>query len=268
MLPLLRFFERRLLAVTASVCLTAVTSALVWLMVTLPSHIDRRLQTNLVDASWNLRDASWQLAQSGRDLRTVSAELADPRTGVARTLRNVNTVTAQIGRASNVARLASSEQRESLRAISGETLATLRSANTLIAGANRNLNQGVLPSLTEDLAQVGSSLASLTADGHQMLASSTTALDRAANLLGDESWSRTARNLGSASGHLDGAAANTEQALGYIRDMFKPAKAGFWRTLGEEIISHAAGPVAGALVERLWKPRVEVVNTVKVQNQQ
>ena len=268
MLPLLRFFERRLLAVTASVCLLAVTSALLWLMLTLPRHLDSRLQSNLVDASWNLRDASWQLAGSGRDLRTVTAALADPRTGVARTLRNINTVTAQIGRASNVARLASSEQRESLHAISQEALATLRSANTLIAGANQNLNQGVLPSLTADLGQVGTSLTALTADSHQMLASSTTAIDRAAALLGDESWSRTARNLGSASAHLDGAAANTEQTLGYIRDMFKPAKAGFWKTLGEEIVTHAAGPVAGALVERLWKPRVEVVNTVKVQNQQ
>ncbi len=268
MLPFLGFFERRLLAVTGSVCLLAVTSALVWLMLTLPGHIDGRLQANLVDASWNLRDASWQLAQSGRDLRTVSATLADPRTGVARTLRNVNTVTAQIGRASNVARLASTEERESLRAISEETLATLRSANTLIAGANQNLNQGVLPSLTADLGQVGNSLAALTADGHRILASSTTAIDRAATLLGDESWSRAARNLSSASGHLDGAAANTEQAVGYIRDMFKPAKSSFWKTLVEGIISHAAGPVAGALVERLWKPHVEVVNTVTVQNQQ
>jgi len=86
--------------------------------------------------------------------------------------------------------------------------------------------------------------------------------------VGDESWSRAARNLGSASGHLDGAAANTELALGYIRDMFKPAKSSFWKALGKEIISNAAGPVAGALVERLWKPRVDVVNTVKVQSQQ
>jgi hypothetical protein len=268
MLPLPRSLERVLLAVTASVCLAAVTSALVWLMLTLPGRVDARLQRNVVDASWNLRDATWQLAQAGRDLHTVSAALADPRSGVARTLRNVNTVTAQIGRASNVARLASSEQRVSLRAISEETLATLHSANTLIAGANHNLNEGVLPSLTADLGQAQASLVTLTADGHQMLASSTTAIDRAATLLGDESWSRAARNLGSASGHLDGAAANTEQAVGYIRDMFKPSKAGFWKTLAGEIISYAAGPVAGTLVEHLWKPRVEVVNTVKVQSQQ
>jgi hypothetical protein len=268
MLPFFRFLERRLLAVTASLCLFGVTAALIWLMLTLPQRIDGRLQANLVDASWNLRDASWQLAQAGRNVRTVSAELADPRRGVARMLRNVNTVTAQIGRASNVARLASSEQRDSLRLISQETLATLRAANTLLDGANQNLNHGVLPSLTAGLDQVQASLTSLTSDSHRMLASSTTAIDRAAALLGDESWPLAARNLGSASGHLDGAAANTEQALGYIRDMFKPAKSGFWKTLGEEIISHAAGPVAGALVERLWKPRVEVVNTVKVQSQQ
>lgn len=268
MFPLFRFLERRLPAVTASVCLLAVTSAVIWLILTLPARVDARLQRNLVDASWNLRDATWQLAQTGRDLHTVSASLTDPRTGVARTLRNINTATAQIGRASNVARLASSEQRDSLRTISQETLATLHSAHSLIAGADRNLNEGVLPSLTADLGQVETSLATLTADGRQMLASSTTAIDRATALLGDESWSRTGRNLGSASSHLDGAAANTEQALGYVRDMFKPAKAGFWKTLGEEIITHAAGPVAGALVEHLWKPRVKVVNTVKVQSQQ
>lgn len=257
-----------MLAVSASLCLLAVTSALVWLMVTLPRRIDARLQANLVDASWNVRDATWQLAQAGRSLRTVSAALADPRTGVERTLRNVNIVTAQVGRTSNVARLASSEERDSLKAISRETQATLDAANRLIAGADQNLNQGVLPALTADLGQVRSSVASLTADGHQMLASSTTAMDGAAKLLSDESWSRAAHNVSSASGHLDGAAANTEQALGYIRDMFKPAKPGFWRALGEEVISHAAGPVAGALVERLWKPHVEVVNTVKVQSQQ
>jgi hypothetical protein len=267
MSPILRFLERRLLAVTASACLLAVSSALVWLTVTLPRHIDARLQANLVDASWNLRDATWQLAQTGRDLNSVGAALADSRTGVARTLRNINIVTAQIGRASNVARLATTEQRDSLRAISTEALATLHSANNLIAGANQNLNQGVLPSLTADLGQIEASLASLSADGHQVLASSSTAIDRAATLLGDESWSRTAQNLGSASSHLDGAAANTEQALGLIRDRFKPAKAGFWKTLGIEIITHAAGPLAGALVEHFWPSRMEVVNTVKVQSQ-
>ncbi len=266
-MPFLRFLSRRLLAVTASVCLLALTSSLVWLLLTLPRRIDRRLQANLVDASWNLRDASWQVAQAGRDLHAIGASLADPRTGVARTLRNINTVTAQIGRASNVARLASSEQRESLRAISQETLATLRSANTLIAGANQNLNQGVLPSLTTGLGQAQASLAALTADGHQVLASSSTALDRAAALLADPSWSLTARNLGAASGHMDGAAAHTEETLGYIRDMFKPARPGFWKTLAKAIVTYAAGPVAGALVERLWKPHVEVVNTVTVQSQ-
>ena len=268
MLRSFRSPERVLLAATASVCLLALTSALVWLILTLPGRIDRRLQANLVDASWNLRDASWQLAQAGRDLHTVSAALADPRAGVERTLRNINIVTAQIGRASTVARLASSEERESLRAISRETLTTLRSANTLIAGADRNLNQGVLPSLTTGLSRLETSLETLTADSHQMLVSSTTAIDRAATLLGDESWARTARNLGSASGHLDGAAANTEQALGYVRDMFKPSKPGFWRMVGDTVVSHVAGPFAGALVEHLWKPRVDVVNTVKVQSQQ
>ena len=261
-------FPGRLLAVTASVCLLALTAGLLWLLLTLPQRIDPRLQANLIDASWNLRDAAWQLSQSGRDFRAVTAALADPATGVARTLRNVNIVTAQIGRASNVARLASSEQRESLRAISEETISTLQAANTLIAGANRNLNQGVLPSLTADLNQVQSSLLALTADGHQMLASSSTAIDRAAALLGDQSWPLAARNLASASGHLDGAAANTEQTLGYIRDMFKPSKPGFWKTLAEEVVSHAAGPAAGALFERLWKPHVEVVNTVQVQTKQ
>jgi hypothetical protein len=183
MLPFLRFLERRLLAVTASVCLFGVTAALIWLMLTLPQRIDGRLQANLVDASWNLRDASWQLAQAGRNVRTVSAALADPRRGLARTLRNVNTVTAQIGRASNVARLASSEQRDSLRTISQETLATLQAANSLLDGANQNLNHGVLPSLTADLGQVQASLTSLTSDSHRMLASSTTAIDRAATLV-------------------------------------------------------------------------------------
>jgi len=267
-MPIFRFLERRILALTGSVCLLTVTSAMVWLLLTLPQRVDTRLQQNLVAASWNLREATWQLAQTGRDLRGVSAALADPRSGVARTLRNVNTVTAQIGRASNVARLASSEQREALREISGETLATLRAAGGLIAGANQNLNQGVLPSLTADLTQVQTSLTTLTSDGHQMLASSTAAFDRAAGLLGDPEWSRAAHNLDSASGHLDGASANAEQTLGYVRDMFKPSKPGFWRTLSTAIVSHVAGPVAGALVERLWKPHVEVVNTVKVQSQQ
>jgi len=268
MLLFLRFLERRMPALTFSVCLLAVTAALVWLMVTLPGRVDVRLQTNAVDAAWNLREATWQFAQASRDVRALSASLADPRTGVARTLRNINTVTAQIGRASNVARLASSEQRDSLRAISQETLATLHSANSLIAGANRNLNEGVLPSLTSDLGQVQSSLISLTADSHQLLGSSAAAMDSAAALLGNDAWARSAANLSSASGHLDSAAVNTEQALGYIRDMFKPTKAGFWKTLGGEIVSYAAGPVAGALVERLWKPHVEVVNTVKTTQSQ
>ena len=268
MLPFLRFIERRLLAATASVCLTAATAALIWLMLTLPGRVDARLQGNLVAASWNLRDATWQVAQAGRDLHTVGTALADPRSGVARTLRNINTVTAQVGRTSNVARLASAEQRDALREISRETLATFQSANALIAGANRNINEGVLPALTADLGQVRTSMDALTGDSHRMMTSSTTAIDRAAALLGDESWARSARNLSSATGHLDAAAANTEQALGYVRDMFKPTKASFWRTLGGEIISHAAGPVAGALVEHLWKPRVEVVNTVKVQGQE
>jgi signal transduction histidine kinase len=267
-MPILRLLERRVLALSASVCLLALTSTLIWLLLTLPQRVDGRLQANLVDASWNLREATWQLAQTGRDLHTIGAALADPRTGVDRTLRNINTVTAQIGRASNVARLASSEQRDALRAISQETLTTLRSAGALIAGADQNLNRGVLPSLTASLGQVQTSLLSLTADSHQMLAASTTAIDRAAALLGDPSWSRTAANLGNASQHLDGAAANTEQALGYIRDMFKPAKAGFWKALGGAVITHVAGPLAGALVEHLWNPRVEVVNTVKTQSQQ
>jgi len=266
--PLFRFLKNRLLAATASVCLLAVTGTMVWLMAALPARVDGRLQGNLVAASWNLREATWQMAQAGRDLHTVSMALADPHAGVARTLRNINTVTAQVGRASNVARLASSEQRDALREISRETLATLTTANELIAGANRNLNEGVLPSLTADLDGTRTSLDTLTADSHRMLASSTNAIDRAAAVLGDESWAQAARNLSSASAHLDGATANTEQALGYVRDMFKPTKAGFWRTLGGEIISHAAGPVAGALVEHLWKPRVEVVNTVKTQGQQ
>jgi hypothetical protein len=264
----LRFLDRRLLPATAAVCLLAVTAPLVWLLVTLPQLIDGRLQANLVDVSWNLRDASWQLAQTGRDLHAASASLADPRTGLARTLRNINTVTVQIGRASNVARLASSEQREALHEISQQALATLQAANSMIAGANQNLNRGVLPSLTGDLTELHSSLTTMTADSHQMLTSSTAAIDRAAAILGDESWARAARSLGNASGHLDGATANTEQAMGYIRDMFKPVKASFWKTLAGEMVTHLAGPVAGALVERLWKPRVEVVNTVKVQSQQ
>lgn len=267
-MPILRFLERRLLALTASVCLLALTSAIVWLLMSLPRRVDARLQANLVDASWNLREATWQLAQAGRDLHTIGASLADPRTGVERTLRNINIVTAQIGRTSNVARLASDEERDSLRAISRETLATLQSANAMIAGADRNLNQGVLPALTADLGQAQASMVALTTDGRQMLAASTTAIDRAATLLGDPSWSRTAGNLGNASAHLDGAAANTEQALGYIRDLFKPAKAGFWKALGGAVVTHVAGPIAGALVEHLWNPRVDVVNTVKTQNQQ
>lgn len=268
MSPFFSFLERRLLAVTASVCLLAVTATLVWLLLTLPGRVDARLQGNLVDASWNLRDATWQLAQAGRDLHSVSSSLADPRSGVDRTLRNINIVTAQVGRASNVARLASDEQRDALRDISGRALATLNIADSLLAGANRNLNDGVLPSLTADLGEVRNSMQSLTADSHRMLASSTNALDRAAALLGDQSWARAALHLSGASSHLEGAAANTEQTLGYVRDMFRPNKIGFWRSLGGAIVRNAAGPVAGALVERLWKPQVEVVNTVKTQNQQ
>jgi hypothetical protein len=175
-----RFLERRMLALAASVCLPAVTASLVWQMPTLTERVDARPQRNVVGASWNLRDATWQLARAGRGLRIV-----DPA-------------------------LASSERRESLGAIYDETL---HSANSLIAGGNHNLNEGVLPLLTADLGQVQASLVTLTAIG------------RTATLLEGESGAGVA-------GHL-----------------FRRSK-------------------AGALVERLWKPRVEVVNTVKVQSQQ
>ena len=230
----------RLVTLTVCSSLLALTGALVWFILTLPGRLDPRIQENAAAASWNLRNTTW-------NLNAASAELANPKTGIARTLRNVNTVTAQIGRTSNIARLASSEQRQYLQQLSQETIATLHSANALIAGADQNLNQGTLPALTASLTEVHNSLVSLTADSHDMLASATGTLGQAGKLLADPSVPLAARNLASASGHLDGTSANIEQATGYLRDMFKPTKQSFWKSL---VLSNLPGAILHFLPQR------------------
>jgi septation ring formation regulator EzrA len=213
---------------------------------------DRRMRENAAAAAWNVRAATYDLAAASRNLKEISAALADPRTGLARTLRNVNTVTAQAGRASNVARLASAEQRVQLRAIGNQTEETLRAANRLIARADRNVNQGTLPALTEDLRQLHNSIAALTDDGREMIASTTATIDNAGALLADPAIGAAAKNLASASGHVDGTAANAEQATGYVRDLLKPAKRSFWKTFALRF----AAPV----ITRLIPQNVVVTN--------
>ena len=55
--------------------------------------------------------------------------------------------------------------------------------------------------------------------------------------------------------HIDGAAAETEEALGYIRDGFRPTKKSFWMKLAD-----AATGGAVSFLMHLWPQRVEVVH--------
>jgi hypothetical protein len=74
----------------------------------------------------HLENAVYNVAALTYASRTVAADLADERTGVARTLRNVNVITAQLGRTANEARLASTEERKAVLAISTDLGAAVR----------------------------------------------------------------------------------------------------------------------------------------------
>lgn len=254
----MNFLERNLIRIP----IAALLCVLVWQAAILPNELARQLRpvgADLQAASGNLKDASYHLAVIAQDLHVVSGALADPRSGIARTLRNVNTVTAQIGRTSNVARLASSEQRQYLQQLSAESIATLKAANALIERANQNLNDGALPAFTADLVQIRASLLSLTQDGHEAIGAATASMNAAGKLLADPSIPAATKSLAGAGAHLDGTSANIEQATGYLRDMFKPTKQSFWKTL-------VLGNLPAAILHFLPQ-RVSVVNepTVKTE---
>lgn len=222
------------------------------------------IESDLRAIVWDARAAAWNAS-------SVTGALADPRTGIARTLRNVNTLTAQVGRTSNIARLAASEQREYFRQAGVETVAALRTArgamgrlDDMVAGANHNLNEGALPALTADLVQIRTSMEILTTDGHTALLATAGAMDQAGRVMADPSIPAAARSLAGASAGLDRMTANGAEAVGYVRDMLRPQKSGFWKALGVAAAKSVAGPLAGAFVSSFWSQNVRITEPVTV----
>jgi len=227
--------------------------ALAWRIATFEVPAD--LLDSTRNILWNLKVSTYHAALASEHLETVTKELADPRAGIARTLRNVNTVTAQLGRTSNVARLAASEQRKYFQDLSAESVKTLRAANGLIERADQQVNDGTLPALTADLAQLKVSLESLQKDGHETLSAASGTLQAAGVLLADPSIPEATKSLASAAKHIDGGTAHAEKSMEYVEASLKPTKRSFWKGLAQSLVPAAVR----VLWNLLFPERVVVV---------
>lgn len=116
---------RELAAVLA---LLGVAAAGLWLAI-LFGTLERRVSAvepkDVADISRNFKDASWNVAQAAKGVQVLTDALADRKTGVARLLRNVSTITAQLGRTSNEIRLSSIEERQRVAALTLDAQATI-----------------------------------------------------------------------------------------------------------------------------------------------
>jgi hypothetical protein len=255
--------------VTVATALTIIAGAF-WMVATEASSLMQRSADDAAAASWNLRTATWNLALASADYKTVTTALADKRTGVARTLRNINTVTAQIGRTSNVVRLAASDERDQQAKAAEALMENLGALKTLIdqTGAGLNGKDGTLPALTADLHKVGDVLETLSGDGG-LVKTGTAAVAKIGNVAGNSDIPRAFTNLADASvqtngamTHLNGTAAEMEEGVGYVRDSLKPRKLSFWQNVENAALSFIPGVVVQFFLR--WRPQnVNVVNGPK-----
>jgi len=100
----------------AAVCLWAAV-----LLATLNQRAAAISTTDVRDLVRDTKDAAFNVATAAHSVQEITAGLADQHTGIARTLRNVDVVTAQAGRTANEIRLASVDLRATVQEIRSGT---------------------------------------------------------------------------------------------------------------------------------------------------
>ena len=112
------------------------------------------------------------------------------------------------------------------------------------------LNSGVdsLDGLVRDLRPTAQAITGLVGESTNTVKSLNLVVTHADALISDPELAKVAANLdmmsaglGQAAIHVNGAAKNAEQALGYVRDDLTPRKQTFWAGIISEALSQAIG---------------------------
>lgn len=201
-----------------------------------------------------------------------------------RTLQNVTAAANAIKQTMQDAnRIAKSQEKPTLEltARSGELLKT---GNMTLSGLSEAigdirtqtlpaLNRGIssladsavsLNGLISDLRPTAVALTGVVVESGNAVRGLNLAVMHADTLIGDPALRSVAENLATmslnltnASGHVNGAAANAEMALGYVRDDLSPKKLPLWQSLLEGALGQAIG-----LPLKYLPTRVSVVGSV------
>lgn len=214
------------------------------------SPVLKSVGTDLQVVINNLKDTSYHLSVSAQDIHKITTALSD-NNGLPRTLRNINILTVQAARISNEGRLASAKQRADLEALNKQAAEAVRLATVTITRADHNLNDEVLPALTDDLKEIKITLDTLAVDSHSLILASTKTIDDAGAILADTSITDTLKNMKVASTSLAHTAVEVDEGVGYIRDDLKPQKKAFWKSLLPVAISTAIGFLMHRIPQRV-----------------
>lgn len=177
---------------------------------------------------------------------SVVNETLSGKHGLKQLLYNANLTTAQIARTSTTLEIASKDEHQAVLAANQQLLAAMMKLNSLVSDTDHQVNgpEGTIAALTADLTKTGHAIDELTGP-EGMLAQGTAAITSAGKLLGDPHLVEITQHADAMSEHLNGAAAETEETLGYIRDSFKPHKISFWQT----ILSKGIGAIPEGLID-------------------
>lgn len=196
----------RLLAYALSAFVLALIPC-VWMLSTESASTLGAQKANVNAITWNLRTATWNVAQAASSFDQLAKTMADPKAGVARTLRNINVLTVQLGRTSNVVRLAATDERAQQAGASKLLMANLQSMKALLDDANRNLNgtNGALPEVTADLKALHAALDTANTETATLMQASTAMMNAAGKALGDPNIQVVVKGLADASTESAGA---------------------------------------------------------------
>lgn len=230
----------------------------------------QRSTANVATATANIASASKELNETlavvhasvpeimedlHKDTHEIFAAI-NGKHGLKEVLLNVDMLTANARKTSIVVAQATKDQKADIHEAMQALLATVKNVD-----ANVNGEDGVLVSLNNDLKRVDATLQGLAGE-HGLLTESAKTLKVAGDLLQGQDIVDIKANLAGMTAHLDGAAKNAEEGIGYARDALKPTKLTFKQTL----LNAALGGIPSGAINFFlrWKPqRVEVVKEAK-----
>ena len=245
-----------------SICAVGVCACLFLQSVTKVSKASSGIPAQATSVLQGVTTATQGLSEVAGELKVTIKGLNESlngKHGLKQLLYNVNLATAQIARTSTTVEIASKEEHATVLAANEELLGSMKELHLFIADAASQVSgsDGVIPLVKDNLLKTKLAMEELT-DSKGILVTSASTIAEAGKVFSDPHIAETFAHIDEMTDHLNGAAAETQETLGYIRDDFKPKKLGFW----EMIARKGLGAIPQGLIEFLlhkYPQRVKVV---------